>query len=320
MECFLLGSGGMMPMPRRRLTSVLVRTDVMDCLMDAGEGVQVSFKELGVGIKRLGLIAVSHLHADHCLGLPGLLMLRAQVEDPGPLTIVGPRGIRRFVQHVRADLGSYIPYRLRFVELDPSEEKHGVALRDNGFDLFWASLRHSVPCVGYRIQQPDRPGRFHPEKARALGVEEGPLWGKLQRGQSVDMPGRGEVSPDDVMGPPRRGRAVAYVTDTRPCPTASRLLKGVDLAFVEGMFLPEHADAARRKEHMTAQEAAELAKNAGAKRLVLTHLSPRYHDSERPAIRDTARKTFPDAVVGRDLDRFRVSLTEEPAIPPTADS
>ncbi len=311
MECFILGSGGMMPMPGRRLTALLVRSEQTDILFDAGEGVQVAFKELGLGIKRLTVIAVTHLHADHCLGLPGLLMLRSQVDDPPPLTLVGPRGLKRFVTHVRHDLKTHITFPIHFVELDPRQAL-GRALELDGLILSWAALEHTVPCLGYRLEEADRPGRFHPERARALSVPEGPLWGKLQRGESVRLADGRIVRPQDVLGPARRGRAVAYVTDTRPCENAVRLCRQVDLAIMEGMFLEEDRELAAEKGHMTATEAAALARTADAERLVLVHLSPRYSDAQkRPMVRQ-ARKVFPPTVVARDLDRFEIRLQDAP--------
>lgn len=312
MECFLLGSGGMMPMPTRRLTSVLVRTEHRDYLLDAGEGVQVSLKELGLGIKRIGVVAITHLHADHCLGLPGILMLRAQVDDPGPLTLVGPLGLKRFVTHVIRDLRCHVPYPMEFVELDPETGPGGVALPGPELDLGWAPLMHSTGCVGYRLQEHTRPGRFYPERARQLGVEEGPLWGRLQRGETVRVPGGKSVRPEQVLGPARRGRAICLVTDTRPCAGVDRLLKDADLAFLEGMFLDDASDLASDKMHMTVAEAAAAASRNGAKKLVLVHLSPRYHDAQRKDLKAEATKTFPGALVGRDLMEFRVEFAEDP--------
>ncbi len=311
MECFLLGSGGMMPMPRRRLTSVLVRTDLHDYLFDAGEGIQVSFKELGLGIKRLSVVAITHLHADHCLGLPGLLMLRAQVEDPGPLVIIGPQGIRRFVQNVRSDLRTYIPYKMKFIEIKTDKQNSGTFFSNSSEHLSWAKLEHSVPCVGFRLQQKERPGRFHPDKALAAGVPEGPLWGKLQAGNPVVLDNGKKVFPSDVLGPPRRGRSMAYVVDTRPCKNMDGLTKDADIAFIEGMFLPEHLETAQEKGHMTVDEAALHGSRNGVKKLVLVHISPRYNDSQRSEIQSAARVQYQDAILGKDLASYTIPLPEE---------
>lgn len=311
MECFLLGSGGMMPMPRRRLTSVLVRTALHDYLFDAGEGIQVSFKELGLGIKRLSVVAITHLHADHCLGLPGLLMLRAQVEDPGPLIIIGPQGIRRFVQNVRADLRTYIPYKMKFIEIRTDNQNSGTVYSNSSEQLSWAKLDHSVPCVGFRLQQKERPGRFHPEKARAEGVPEGPLWGKLQAGSPVVLEDGRKVLPSNVLGGRRRGRSMGYVVDTRPCENMGKLTKDADIAFIEGMFTPEHIDTAQEKGHMTVDAAALHASQNGVKKLVLVHISPRYNDSQRSDLLAAARINYPDAILGKDLASYTIPLPEE---------
>lgn len=310
MECFLLGSGGMMPMPRRRLTSVLVRTEATDYLFDAGEGIQVSFKELGLGIKRLSVVAITHLHADHCLGLPGLLMLRSQVEDPGPLTIIGPQGIRRFVQNVRSDLKTYVSFKLKFIEIKPDDESAGIVLSSSAEQLSWASLDHSVPCMGFRLQQKERAGKFHPQKALEQGVPEGPDWGRLQAGKVIELEDGRKVFPQDVLGPRRRGRCMAYVVDTRPCQNIEPLVRNSDIAFIEGMFAPEHLDTAKEKGHMTVDAAARQATRYGVKKLVLVHLSPRYHDSHRPALLNAARTNYPTAILGRDLDRYSISMPD----------
>jgi len=310
MQCFLLGTGGMMPMPHRRLSSVLVRTELQDYLLDAGEGIQVSFKELGLGIKRLAVVAITHLHADHCLGLPGILMLRSQVEQASGLTIVGPVGIKRFVEHVRSDLRSRITFPIRYVELRPNENT-AVALKNDDITLSWAKLNHSVDCVGYRLQEPSRPGRFHPERASALGVPQGPLWGRLQHGDDVETQDGRIIRPNDVMGHTRRGRSLAFATDTRPCPGLDQTIWQADLAFVEGMFMASDKALAKEKYHMTVIEAATAAKRAQVRRLVLTHISPRYANAERRTLQDQARTVFPGAIVGRDLQDFVIPMPED---------
>lgn len=308
MNCFVLGTGGMMPMPRRRLTSVVVRPSSHMVQFDCGEGVQVGFKELGLGIKPLSVIAVTHLHADHCLGLPGVLMFRAQCDDPGPLTILGPAGIGRFVRHVIHDLASHVGYPLEIREWSPGADP--VAFRDGELTLRWRPLVHGVTCLGYRLDERPRPGRFDPERARALKVPEGPLFGQLQRGDPVVLASGATVRPEQVLGPARRGRAVAFCTDTAPCPAIGELCDGVDLAFVESMFLPEHAAEGRRKQHLTVEQAARITLEAGAARTALVHLSPRYGPADAERMDRIARAVNPTARVASELETISVPLPD----------
>jgi ribonuclease Z len=298
MDCFVLGSGGMMPMPRRRLASVALRVSGQIYLFDCGEGTQVPYKELHLGLRALRLVAVTHLHADHCLGLPGLLMLRAQMPDPEPLTVLGPPGLARFIDHVREDLALFINFEIAVREWAPDSE--GEAYRDEHVRLLWEPLQHTVLCLGYRLEEHDRPGRFDPEAARRLGVPEGPLWGQLQRGQSVQTAAGTAVEPRQVIGPPRRGRRVAYTTDTTETPALPRLLRDVDLAFLESMFLEEHAEEARTKQHLTAEQAGRAAHDAGARQVVLIHLSPRYEERDLPRFALEAGRHHGSVEVARD--------------------
>jgi ribonuclease Z len=296
----------MMPMPDRLTTSVLLRREGRMMMFDAGEGTQIGLKKSGAGIRSLDVIAVTHLHADHVLGIPGLLMFRAQADDPGPLTIVGPPGIQRFVTHTIEDLSYYVGYELSFREWNP----HGdpVALEWNDGRLLWEPLEHTVFCLGYRYEENPRPGRFYPHKATALGVPPGPLFGELHEGRSVTTGEGGRVAPEDVMGPPRRGRIVAFATDTRPCPGLGRVLGHADLAFVEGMFSEDHAVQAEGKGHLTAGEAAQVALDAGVRRLVLVHLSPRYQTGDEDKIAAEASRVHPAAEVGRELGVYPIPL------------
>lgn len=306
MDCFILGSGGMMPMPRRRLTSVALRTEGRVYLFDCGEGTQLPYKELHLGQRPLRLIAISHLHADHCLGLPGMLMLRAQMPNPDPLDILGPPGLDSFVRHVRQDLALYINYEIRIHQW--SKQADIVAYRDDLVRVLWRPLDHSVLCLGFRIEEHDRPGRFDPEEAASLGVPQGPLWSQLQQGRSVQCSGGATIQPEQVLGPPRRGCHVAYVTDTAPTSTIADLLKDTDLALVEGMFLAQHASEARDKKHLTAQQAGQIARHAGARRLVLVHLSPRYEDKERPRFEEEVRLHHDHTLLAQDGMQLEVSV------------
>lgn len=273
MDCILLGTGGMMPMPDRHLTSVAFRYNGDVVLFDAGEGVQVPFKKYHIGNRALTVVAITHLHADHCLGLPGMLMLRAQMPDPGPLTIVGPPGISRFVENVHQSLNFVLNYPIYFKEW--TQDSDAVAYRGDGFKLIWEPLNHSVFCLGYRVEEDERPGKFNPETAIALGVEPGPLFGELQRGQTIIV-GENTVTPEQVMGPKRKGRRMAFAVDTRPCKGLYRLLDNVDLAFVEGMFLPDQSTVAAKKMHMTVDDSARVCQRANVQKAVIVHVSPRY--------------------------------------------
>lgn len=315
MECVLLGTGGVMPMPGRPLTSVAVRTGGAVYLMDCGEGTQVPYKGYHVGMRSLRMVALTHLHADHTLGLPGLLMMRSQMDDPEPITLVGPRGLERFTRHVIRDLACRITFPIHYREIDhrhrpDPKDPPPVIFEDDHIRLRWLPLRHSVFCVGYRLEERDRPGRFSLERAQALGVPRGPLYGRLQAGESVETPDGRVVAPEEVLGPARRGRHVAFCTDTAPCRGLYRLLDQADIAFLEGMFLPEHEEEARQKKHLLVSEAARISLRAGAAKTVLVHLSPRYDNSQAAAVDRLAASINPTARRGREGDRFEIKLPE----------
>ncbi len=296
-------------MPGRFLTSLAVRLQGRLYLFDAGEGCQVSLKKARLGIKPLRVMAVSHLHADHCLGVPGLLMMRAQVPDAGPLTILGPPGIERFIRQVHESLAFFLDYPLSFMEW--SEGCRDVAYEDDLVRILWGRLKHTTLCLGYRLEEHPRPGKFRPEAAKALGIPYGPLWGKLQRGETVTLERGVTISPHEVLGPERPGRKVCYAVDTRPNKVLYRLCEGADLAFLDGMFLPEHREEAEAKGHMTADDAARVASRAGAQRAVLVHFSPRYTEDDTGKFLDAAKERFEKIEIGKDLQEFKVLYQEE---------
>lgn len=309
MDCILLGTGGMMPLPHRLLTSLAVRLDGRIYLFDAGEGTQLGWKKAQLGLRGFNLLAISHLHADHCLGLPGLLMLRAQMDAPDPLTILGPPGLAAFLGAIRETLEFFLNYPLELVEW--SDTAGSLAYQDDRVRILWHPLKHTRFCLGYRLEETERPGKFNSESALRLGIPKGPLWGKLQQRQVIALADGRTISPDQVLGPERRGRRVAYVVDTRPTRTIYTLCRDVDLAFMEGMFLARDTAHADAKGHLTAAEAARLARRAGARQLVLVHISPRYGEDELPLLQEEARKTYAPASVGRDLALYPVSHADK---------
>jgi len=296
-------------MPYRMLSSLALRLNGRIYLFDAGEGTQINWKRARLGARGLKLIAITHLHADHCLGVPGMIMLRAQMEDPEPLTILGPPGTRDFIIQSRKLLEFKVNFPINVIEW--STENTGPAYADEQARILWQPVKHTRFCLGYRFEELDRPGKFDPVQAHSLGVPMGPLWAKLQKGQSVKTPSGRTVDPCEVLGPARRGRHIAFIVDSRPAPGIYSLCKKTDLAFLEGMFISQHSEHADLKGHMTAAEAARIAKKAGAAKAVLIHISPRYENSELDKFEEEAHKEFHSVKVGRDLDIFEVSFPEK---------
>lgn len=296
MEAFVLGCGGMMPLPYRHLTSVLLRRDGDLFLFDGGEGTQVSLKRLNLKWKKISAIFVSHTHADHVTGLPGIMMLSAQVDRTEPLYIYGPPNTAEYIETNRRVLDMYINYPIVVKEITAPCIVHG----GDGFYIRAFPLQHSRTCVGYTLEELDRPGEFNPERARALGVPQGPLWGRLQRGETVTAADGSTVRPDDVLGEKRNGRKFSFVTDSLYMSSIAREVRGSDLLICEGMFADDCADQAHEKRHMTARQAATLARDAGVSKLGLIHYSPRYVDHDLDIMLRQAQEVFPGTVLTRD--------------------
>ena len=296
LEVFVLGTGGMMPLPGRFLTSVLVRREGDLILFDCGEATQIALRRLALRWKKISVIFISHIHADHVTGLPGILMLSSQVDRNDPLVIVGPPKIGEYVEANRRILEMYINYEIRFIELGEA----GRAYQGEGYEVRAFPLKHSKPCMGYVLEEDRRPGEFYPEKAAALGVPRGPLWSKLQNGIEVVVDDGRTVHPGEVMGEKRRGRKFAFITDTLPVPGVSRHIAESDLLICEAMFTESLADSAREKKHLTARQAARIAREAGVGRLGLIHYSPRYTKRELQALLEEAEKEFENSFLTRD--------------------
>lgn len=291
MEAVLLGTGGMLPLPDRWLSSLLVRVNGALTLFDCGEGTQIAWRQAGWSMRRLEAICLSHTHADHVAGLPGLLHAVANADRGEPIDVYGPPGTAAVVQGLRT-IAPSLPYDVRVTEL-------------RGGDVFplpgsmigsCEQGEHALPVLAYRADLA-RNRAFQPDRARDLGIPI-ELWGALQRGEAVRWDG-GAGSPDDVLGPPRRGLSVAYITDTRPLRALSEFARGVDLLVCEGTYgSDEDAEKAVRNTHMTFREAATLARDSGARRLWITHFSPGLEDPG--AFAGNATDVFAGAVVGYD--------------------
>jgi ribonuclease Z len=286
LDVALLGTGAMLPLPNRWLSSTLIRYAAHLVLFDCGEGTQISLRGLGWGIKAIDLILISHVHADHIGGLSGLLLTLGNSGRTEPVQLVGPPGVAYVVSGLRT-VAPYLPFELRISEF---HENDCLTLDD--LRVTCAEGIHHVPCLAYRVDLPRAP-RFLPERAREFGV---PLedWKRLQRGERV-----GSVEPGDVLGPPRPGLSVGLVTDTRPNESIARLVRGADLLVSEATFgSDEDQPRAVERRHMTFREAAELANTAGVKQLLLTHFSPSLPDPEVYA--QNAQSVFAKTLIGRD--------------------
>ncbi len=260
-----LGTGGTMPTPDRALSSLYVRVGGRSMLIDCGEGTQVGVQRLGWGMQCIDGILISHFHADHCSGLPGMLLALTKAERRDPLHIYGPVGLAQVVNGLRV-IAPQLSYPLILHEL-----KEETAFSLIGLQITAFPLDHGMPCFGWRMHLP-RQAAFSPEKAKALNVPL-PMWKVLQRGESVDVDGR-TVQPEEVMGAARRGITVLYATDTRPVEAIAQHGFRCDLMILEGMYGPEEKyPLAVKNHHMLFREAAALARDAEAQRLVLTHFS-----------------------------------------------
>ena len=306
MEAFILGCGGMMPLPYRHCTSVLLRRDGDLFLFDGGEGTQVSLKRLNLKWKKINAIFVSHTHADHVTGLPGILMLSSQVDRTEPLYIYGPPKIKEYIETSRRVLDMYINYPIEVHEITAPCVVYG----GDGFYVRAFPLEHTKTCVGYTLEELDRPGEFNPDAAVAMKVPRGPLWGKLQKGETVVNEEGNEVKPCDVMGGSRSGRKFSFVTDTMYIPSIVKEVKGSDLLICEGMFGDDCADQAKQKKHMTARQAGIIARDADVKRMALIHYSPRYTDRELETLLVQAREVYPNAELSRDRKRFEIPYVD----------
>ncbi|HUX20975.1 MAG TPA: ribonuclease Z, partial [Spirochaetia bacterium] len=297
LEAFILGCGGMMPLPNRHLTSALLRREGDLFLFDAGEGTQVSLRRLNLRWKKISAIFISHTHADHVTGLPGILMLSSQVDRDEPLYIIGPPKIREYVEMNRRVLDMYINYEIVVREINEA----GTVFEGPDFAIRSFPLRHTKPCYGFTLEEEARPGEFFPEKAIAAGVPRGPMWSRLQSGETVTLGSGAAVEPSAVMGPPRNGRKFSYVTDTGYFPEISNEVTNSDLLICEGMFLDELAESAREKRHLTARQAGQVALAAGGvKKMGLIHYSPRYTERDLKHLVREARDVFDASFLTRD--------------------
>ncbi len=302
LDICLLGTGGMMPLPYRWLTSMMARCDGSSLLIDCGEGTQVALREKGWSPKPVDVVCFTHYHADHISGLPGFLLTMGNAERTEPLILIGPKGLKRVVDALRV-IAPELPFELQYIEF--TKDREHLAIGPYQIDAF--RVNHGVPCYGYTISIP-RKGRFDVDRAKEQDIPM-KLWSRLQNGEVIEMDGK-IYTPDMVLGPARRGLKVTYCTDTRPVPVIAEYAKDADLFICEGMYGEENKQAkARENKHMTFYEAAKLADEAQPKEMWLTHYSPSLTRPEEYL--DKVRQIFPRTIAARDGRSVELEFDDE---------
>ena len=290
----LLGTGGMMPLPYRYLTSLMLRYNGKGILVDCGEGTQVALRKKGWSPKPVDVILFTHYHADHISGLPGMLLTMGNAERTEPVLMAGPKGLSRIVNSLRV-IAPELPFEIQFLELSEREQTFDLP-GEKDFHIHAFRVSHNVPCYGFAFEL-DRAGRFDAARAQAQGIPL-KLWSRLQKGETIETE-EGTYTPDMVLGPPRKGLKLVYSTDTRPCESIVKYASGADLLICEGMYgEPDKAEKAREHKHMTFTEAARIARKAAPKQMWLTHYSPSLIRPEE--YMNPVRSIFPESIAARD--------------------
>ncbi len=299
-----LGTGGSVPSPHRNPSAIAVRRESELFLFDCGEGTQQQMMRAKTGMK-ITAIFITHFHADHVLGIPGLLQTLSLQGRTEPLEIYGPKGVRRFLYHLLS-----LGYASKNFDVKAIELQHGDVIRRQNYEIRAFKTEHNIRSIGYVLEEAMRPGKFNRERAIELGLKPGPLFSKLQHGESVFVNGR-EIRPEDVLGPPRPGRKIVYTGDTRPCESVIQAAENADILIHDGSLAEAEKELAIEYMHSTVTEAAEVAAKANVRKLILTHISARYDEEDAKKLEEEARKIFPNTIIASDLMTIDVKYRDK---------
>jgi len=305
LQVIFLGTAGSVPTPKRGLPAVLLKRGNEQLMFDCGEGVQRQMIIAKCGFHKNMKVFITHMHGDHVLGLPGLLQTMALLDRQKKLGIYGPVGIKQFLQSLKETVQFVLTFPVEIHEI----ERAGVICDEEEYTVQTAWSNHVIPSLAYSLTEKPRPGKFYPKKAESLGVPEGALWSKLQKGHKIKLPNGKTVKPEDVMGPSRKGRKIVYTGDTRPFKSLTKFAAQTDLLIHDCTFGDDLAERAEEDGHSTPTQAAKAAKKAKAKQLVLTHVSARYDDTGK--LLEQAKKIFKNAIVAEDFMKIELPLLEK---------
>jgi len=302
LQVIFLGTAASIPTPNRGLPAIAVKREGELFLFDCGEGTQRQMIQAKIGFNRKTKILTTHMHGDHVLGLPGILQTMSLLGRDKPLEVFGPPGIKVFAEAVIRTVRFALTFQVEVYEI----QAEGLVREEEDYRIHAVTADHSIPALAYALIEKPRPGKFHPERAISLGVPKGPLWSRVQHGQQVELPNGRIVKPEDVTDPPRAGRKIVYTGDTSPSEKIVKLAEDADLLIHEATFADDLIERAIEDKHSTVSQAAEVAKEAGARLLVLTHVSSRYDDLK--ILLEQAKKIFPNTCVAEDFMKVEIPL------------
>jgi ribonuclease Z len=301
LRIIFLGTGGSWPTVKRNVSSLAIKRGSEIILFDCGEGTQRQFQQSSLSYMQISKIFITHFHGDHFLGLPGLIQTMQLNDRVRPLHLYGPRGMEKLTSQLLT-LGYFRPA----YKIIPHDVADGQEIEFEDYSVTASRVNHNVPAFSYCLKEHQRAGKFNKSKALKIGIPEGPLFSKLQKGQTITLPEGEKITPDMILGPPRKGRKIVISGDTKPLEKMIAFSEDADILIHEATFDSRLEDIAKEYGHTTASQAAEIAKKAGVEKLFLVHISPRYLDFH--VLEDEARKVFLHSYVPKDFQEIEVKL------------